>query len=169
MTKTYLLDGYNVIHHIPKFKLFLKHSLEQARQQLENTIRSFLARKQVKIILVYDGDRLIPESSPAAANFKIIFSKFPVKADAIIKNLIQRDQTPQQLCVVTHDQEICRFAQNHRAEFISPQEFFHRFLPRDEPLELEKKYNQSLSAEELKLWLNLFNDASPSTEENGGN
>ncbi|MBN1349091.1 NYN domain-containing protein [candidate division KSB1 bacterium] len=156
MNPIFIIDGYNVIHTINQLKAHLRRDLEAARLQLESMIRNYQALKKVSVYLVYDGAKIGWFKPAHSKNFKILFSHSNEEADALIKRLIAQFSGKRQLIVVTRDQDILKFAQSKGADTIAPQEFFHRITKREPSVELSKKYDASMSQDELQEWMDIF-------------
>lgn len=157
----FIIDGYNFIHNVAPLSKHLNNNLEEARFNLELTIRNYLSLKKVKVYLVYDGAKVGYTEPDSSMNFKIIFSKPPQKADPIIKSLIKQFSNNNNLFVVTKDRDILKFAQQEGALSLTPEQFYRRMLKRKEPVDLDKKYEVKLSPEEIKEWLDIFNNHYP--------
>jgi len=160
MNPHYLVDGYNLIHYIPRFRNFLDSSLEHARNALIHFMRSYLSSHKVKITIVFDGDTVGYVDKPPASNrwLKIIFSKPPEKADPIIKRLIQKTNNKKSLFLVTADAELIHFGSQHGVPALSPQEFYHRASKRPNQEPVDQKYNSHVSETEVDEWLKLFGE-----------
>jgi len=165
----YLVDGYNVIHHIPELRERLEQSLEDARQRLEMHVSSYLNVKKVKVCLVYDGDEIgvvVPDQS--RGNLRILFSSPPEKADLMIKKLVQKYRRAKELYVVTNDLDIIQFARSHHAKIMDPHAFFSRIVQRKDTFDLGQKYDPPMSEKELAWWLAVFNAENNDAEDNRG-
>lgn len=163
-TPVYIIDGYNVLHKIPQLRNLMNQSLEIARQKLEQYLRSYQGTKRIKVILVYDGERLncqVPNYS--TANFKIIFSHAPVKADPVIKKLIKKNSNPKQLFVITADRDILQFAKACSANTLDPHAFFSLITKKPAVDEISRKYEHTMSDKELAEWMALFEGNSEDT------
>lgn len=156
MAQTIIIDGYNLIHKIPHLKSLLRVSLEQTREQLFNLLSSYVVRKKIEIVLVFDGSihrsSLSPWSNPKV---RVIFSKAPQKADQLIKSIVEQTKNKRLLTVVSSDREVRRFGRVCGCEIQSSDEFYRALKRRAKPKEEDKK-DQTLSEEEVKEWLKIF-------------
>ena len=160
MNPHYLVDGYNFIHYIPRFRSFLDSSLEHARNALIHFLGNYQSKRKVKITIVFDGDEVGYVEKPPPSNklLKIIYSKPPEKADPIIKRLIQRTKNRKSLFLVSADNELIRFSNQQGAQVLSPEEFYHRTSKHPNQDQVDQKYNSHVSENEVDEWLKLFGE-----------
>ncbi|MCG8608221.1 NYN domain-containing protein [bacterium] len=123
-----IIDGYNMIHRVPELRQFLRASLEDARNELIQRIKSYLLDKAIEIIIVFDGSEAPPGLPPIEQHrrLKVIFSKRPFKADPVIISLISGSKKRQSLIIVSDDGEIKRAARSGGAMSISTSDFYSR-------------------------------------------
>ena len=160
MNPQYIVDGYNLIYNIPRFRNFLDSSLEHARNALIYFMRSYLSSRKVKITVVFDGDEVgFLEQPPLSDRWlKIIFSKPPEKADPIIKKLIQKNRNKKSLILVSADNELVSFSNQHGVQVLSPEEFYHRLSKHPYQEQVDQKFNSQVSEAEVDEWLKLFGE-----------
>lgn len=163
MNPHYLVDGYNLIHYIPRFRNLLDSSLEQARNALIHFLQIYQSIRKVKITIVFDGDEVGYIEPPSASTrwLKIIFSKPPEKADPIIKKLIQNTSNKKSLFLVSADADLLHFGSQHGVQTLSPAEFYHRISKHPNQEQVDQKYNSHISEQEVDEWLKLFGENSP--------
>lgn len=171
MQPLYIIDGYNMLHTVPELRRLLEKSLESARNQLETWLQSYLGSRQVKIILVYDGQWQSKQfASPARTHFQILFSRSPQTADDLIKQLIAKSRESRKFTVVTRDTAIVRFAKAHHAQVLEPLQFDSLLRTRkDDASVQEQKYKSSLSDDEVDEWLTIFGEKSGESKKDSGN
>lgn len=160
MNPHYIVDGYNLIYNIPRFRNFLDSSLELARNALIHFMRSYLSSRKVKVTIVFDGDEVgyVEKPSPSNKWLKVIYSKPPEKADPIIKRLIKKTNNKKSLFLVSADTELIRFANQHGAQVLSPEEFYHRTSKHPNQEQVDQKFNSQVSEAEVDEWLKLFGE-----------
>lgn len=157
-----IVDGYNVIFSVSALRSLVENSLEEARDRLLNQVRSYVIRRNVYVTIVFDGTQP-PFSGPEpdyGSRLSVIFSRSPFKADPMIKELIRREGGKNALSVVTEDNDILRYAKDHKTKGLSPERFFDRISVRTEARQLSKKHNPMIDDEELDDWMRLFNEGS---------
>ncbi|MDZ7261565.1 MAG: NYN domain-containing protein [candidate division KSB1 bacterium] len=152
-----IIDGYNMIHQVAELRRYLDDNLECARDQLIGQLRAYRSRKRVKITLVFDGNN-VASANVNPSGVDVIFSHPPLKADPIIKALIEKEKNRKAVTIVTSDKAIVAFANQLGARTISPETFYNRISIRAPEVELNSKYNGILSSEELREWLRLFGE-----------
>jgi hypothetical protein len=162
MNPHYLVDGYNLIHYIPRFRNYLDSSLEHARNYLIHFLRSYLSSRQVRITIVFDGDEVGYIEQPPASNrwLKIIFSKSPEKADPIIKRIIQKTTNKKSLILVSADHELINYGSQSGVQVLSPEEFYDRISRHPNQEQVDQKFNTQVSEAEVDDWLKLFGEDS---------
>lgn len=153
-----IIDGYNMIHRVPDLCKFLDESLEKARNELILQLKSYLMRSKVEITLVFDGNQPVfgSDASNSHKYLRIIFSKYPFKADPLIKDLIKREQKKKSLILVSDDADIIQHAKSHGSKVLSPVAFYQRIEGRFHGKELNNKFDQEMTEEELSKWLEIF-------------
>jgi len=160
MNPHYIIDGYNLILNIPRFREALDQNLEFARNVLISLLRGYQSSRNLKITLVFDGDEVGHQVSdfPSTKWLKVIYSRPPEKADPVIKRMIRKAQNKKALIVVTADNDILSCAKQHGAQKMSPNEFYFRATKHPLQDQLDQKYNDKLSQQELDEWLKLFGE-----------
>lgn len=160
MNPHYIIDGYNFIHKIPKFRQAIEQSLEHARAMIISFLRSYQSRRMVKITLVFDGDNVgyVEPPSRSIDKFKIVFSMSPEKADPLIQRLIKKQKNKKSVVLISADQELINFCQSQGASTMSPESFYEQISSYDLPDQLNQKYAQSLTPEEVSEWLKIFGE-----------
>lgn len=155
-----IIDGYNLIHRVPELAKILEVSLEQARDELIRLIKRYLLSKQVEIIVVFDGNhsQIGIENAHQTRKLKIVFSKYPFKADPMIKNLIGNESNKKSLTIVTDDSDIIQFAKANKTRVSASADFHNLLVKRFQSPEIYNKYDRELSDEELTEWLKLFGE-----------
>lgn len=123
MEKTYLIDGYNVIHAAPQLKRTLRDSgIEQARANLLNAVAAFAERHKGRCIVVFDG---VAESGVVSPRVEAVFSR-DRSADDVIREHAMRERAMRdgsRLVVVSSDLEILATARANMAEIVQSKSF----------------------------------------------
>jgi len=160
MNPHYIIDGYNLIHNIPRFRNFLDSSLEHARNMFIAFTRNYLTSHKVKVTVVFDGDEIgyVENPAPRTQRLKIIYSRPPEKADPVIKRLVSGYQNKKSLFVVSADNEIILYSKQSGANVLSPEEFYHRASQHPNHTQMDQKYNSKVSPDDVKNWLKLFGE-----------
>jgi len=158
----YLIDGNNLIGHIP----FLEIGDSRSRRQLADMLAAFLKEKKTKIILVFDGP---PDPDLYGEKYReralsVLFPFPGESADSLIKEKIEAQTDRRRFIVVSSDHELRSFARKNRTRTVSCAEFFRelkRSLARQKKSRSEEKEEVALSPLDLKYWEEVFekNDA----------
>jgi predicted RNA-binding protein with PIN domain len=99
-----IVDGYNVLHAVPRYRALMDADLSVARDRLVDDVASFAAG-EYRAIVVFDGAGL-PGASPEreVGGVRVAYSPAGVDADTVIEGLARsaRDEG-RQAVVVTSD------------------------------------------------------------------
>jgi predicted RNA-binding protein with PIN domain len=100
-----IIDGYNVIHHDPRYRSLAEHDLDAARTRLVEDVASF-AVGESRAVVVFDGEAN-PNSDGAPhriAGVTVIFSASGESADSVVEALARRGrERGERVTVVTSD------------------------------------------------------------------
>lgn len=102
MEKKIIIDGYNLIHKITRYKNLLRKNLESSRNALIEDLKTYSDIIDSKIILVFDGSekhKFIPKES--IKGVKVIFSS--ESADYAIERMTYQAEDKSGIIVVTDD------------------------------------------------------------------
>lgn len=156
----YLIDGNNLIGHIPSLEL----SDPRSKGRLVAQLWIFQEVKNTKIILVFDGPPdpdLYGEKFQSKA-FSVIWPDREESGDTVIKRLIEKQTDLRHFSVVSSDREIKAFARTNKAQVLDCREF-HKLL---KAALKEYKNAKSMSKEdatpsplEVDHWLEIFGAA----------
>ncbi|MCI0567994.1 MAG: NYN domain-containing protein [Acidobacteria bacterium] len=153
-----LIDGYNLLYKDGVLKNLAERSLEEAREQLLDTISAYRTGT-MEILVVFDGARPSPtRSASGRAGVQVRFSASTKTADQVILELIQREPRRASLTVVTSDKkDIGRIASAEGVRWISSETFLRRLRRAVKPKPVaDREKPAGTSAEELKYWLRRF-------------
>ncbi|MCS7229973.1 MAG: NYN domain-containing protein [Candidatus Kryptonium sp.] len=123
--KTYIIDGYNLIHKSPDLRKLFIENPQLARENLVSILSDFFSKRKDECIVVFDGNLNLP-SSLSTPKVRVIFSKPPDKADDEIKKIIMSANLKDRLkfIVVSSDNEIINCAKACGSGRISSEEFW---------------------------------------------
>lgn len=118
MQKTYIVDGYNVIHASPALKRTLRGAgAERARTELLNAVAGFAERKNALCIVVFDG---VVAEEQVTPKVRAVSSRAR-SADEVIREQARVDG--KRLVVVSSDLEIIQTARANMAEIVHSKAF----------------------------------------------
>ncbi|HDQ00401.1 MAG TPA: hypothetical protein ENN22_14635 [bacterium] len=160
MNPHYIIDGYNFIYDIPRFRKAMDTTLELSRELLVSFLRGYLSVHKVKITLVFDGDAksINQPQFRSDVRMSVVYSKYPQKADDLIKQIIERQKNKKSLFLVSKDTELITFSKHHGANVIAPFQFFSLAESHAGQDMMDQKYNPTLSEAELTEWLKIFGE-----------
>jgi predicted RNA-binding protein with PIN domain len=153
----YLIDGNNLIGHMPD--LSLKNRVD--RRRLLSQLLAFQKVKNTRIVLVFDGppdDDFAPDNFPGIPFF-VRFPDIEENADLVIKDIISQETDLRQFFVVSSDREIQRYARAKGAKTIKCEAFIRELKA------ARKEYRKNAemiksekfpSPLEVKLWDDIF-------------
>lgn len=124
MALNLIIDGYNLIRQSPFFQAMEARELEAGREALLASLSEYRqSRPQHKITVVFDGwlGGELKESRDRRAGMTIIYSRRGVKADEVIKRLLEKERS--RAVVVSSDRELQVFGDRVGAAWISALQF----------------------------------------------
>ncbi|MBL7070559.1 MAG: NYN domain-containing protein [Candidatus Omnitrophica bacterium] len=127
MKKTFIIDGYNVIHKIPELCAKLEESLESARDALVIEIQSWKRRyADSKAYIVFDGknEDIFDDLPTRILGIDCVFTRSKESADDRIISMVRNAEAPSLITVISDDNQVrngCRMqgAQVQYSSFIS--------------------------------------------------
>ena len=159
-----IIDGYNLIFQFPELRRMLERDLESARDGLVERMISYSESNKIFSIIIFDGDRRSPNMQKQSRYLQVRFSKYPEKADPLIKKMIEKTSRDIPLMIVSSDREIMNFARLYGFKAISSQQFARTLLIK--PVKDNHNPEDSdMSHDELSEWMRLFNEASRQDED----
>ena len=158
MNPCYIIDGYNLIHKIPKFKNALEQNLEYSRDLLISFVKAYQSNRRIQITIVFDGEKVgyVDTSSQSTNRLKVIYSNSPEKADPLIKRLISKVTNKKSLTLVSADTDLMNFCKKSGANVLSPEMFFQQASKHPIQDQIEQKYDKDISQHELDEWIKIF-------------
>ncbi len=123
--KLYLIDGYNVIRRDPRLReVENRQGLEAGRAALVSQLKASALLASIRTTIVFDGSGDVVSPTPSGhANLRIIFSTPPANADDKIVAMVRGNKTPEQVVVVTADQELSWQVRKAAAAVVSTENF----------------------------------------------
>ncbi len=118
----YILDGYNLIHRVPRWREQLDISLERGREALLTYCRRWMqARGDVWLFyVVFDGDSDVTASqSSAGVGVRVVYSRTGETADDRILDIVHEFGEKCRYVVVSDDNYVSRNAKGLSAEVMS--------------------------------------------------
>ncbi|MGB4705502.1 MAG: NYN domain-containing protein [Candidatus Saccharicenans sp.] len=117
-----IIDGYNLIHHIPSLARYLNSDLQRARELLLIKLANYAYLKQALIKVVFDGQKMGQHSQPAQPGVEVIFTQGR-KADQQIKDLASRITSKKDWLIITSDFDIRYFVEGLMISTRSSEDF----------------------------------------------
>jgi len=158
--KKIIIDGYNLIHSIPRLKNQLSVDLESARDDLIDMLSRYKMKKKVDITVVFDGRAGSIENKDTKKGIIVHFSHAPEKADQVIKRLIDKYEQEKGVMVVSSDREIFDYAKMCGLKRVRSGNFAVKLLSLQTKSSASKrnkeKTDHTMSNEELQEWMDLF-------------
>nr|HQI47754.1 NYN domain-containing protein [bacterium] len=131
--------------------------LERAREEVIRKHAVYAAARTVRVMLVFDGQNDAgPPARIQSGKIRVIYSRPPENADALIKRLVQAEKQPRNTLVVTSDQPLARFVQSCGAQLLSSEQWRHK-LEQGRDADLQEKHGGSNDLD-LDEWLQLFGE-----------
>ena len=152
-----LIDGYNLLFQNPELRKILERDLEEARKLLIDQLEEYAGKKNIHILVVFDGDIKMKSRDESRSRVDVCFSISPEKADPLIKRLLEGKKKNEDFTVITSDNEISNYAKLCSIPVTSSQKFAEEISSHSFD-EIEKKYCHSMTEAELTEWMGLFKD-----------
>ena len=126
-THTIIVDGYNVIYRVPRFKAQLDKRLQSGREALLRYCSEWKARRRDvdRFYVVFDGDSSVigGEAAASAPGVRALYSKTGETADRRIRRMLDQADRREQITVVSDDNEVRDSARVHHMRSMSATEF----------------------------------------------
>ncbi len=153
----YLIDGNNLIGHIPHLKL----DDPKSKYRLVAQLMIFQRITKRKVLLVFDGppDLELLGDRYQGKKFVIIYPSDEKNADEVIKKQIGKQTDFRHFTVVSSDREIKAFAHMNKAKVIDCDHFYKELKALLKKFRIEKsmeKTPRKLSPLEVNHWLEIF-------------
>lgn len=160
--KQYLIDGNNIIHSNPNWKVIFDEDKERAKNLLVQKVVNHFKDSKNKITIFFDGFNFNHSFTNVSYNVSIKHAKNKT-ADETILITIEKSQNPRNLVVITTDLELQRKAKLWGCKVVSSEEFIEQ-LDKHENTNLEKP--DELSMNEMNEWLRIFNQSENKEDDN---
>ena len=109
-----IIDGYNLIYSWEPLKKTAEFSLEKARDELMDTLASYVAYTKIELLLVFDA-YLVKEGEGSEFmrdGFKVVYTKADQTADAYIEKVMHDLGPDYSIRMVTGD-KLLQFSAVH--------------------------------------------------------
>jgi len=157
---TLIIDGYNLLKNNPDFANSNKYSLADQRDALITSLISYKSSRNIRLILVFDGDNL-DRSLPRElkrGGIEIMYSKPFKTADDLIIRLLEKISSKRQVTIITTDNAIIKTAKTMGAHIITSNKFFSKMKRENQ---IDEKYSANLTSQEIKEWIEIFEGKKP--------
>ena len=156
-----IVDGYNVL--LAGRQGLKADTLQQGRDQVLTQLHSYSAGKKIRVVVVFDGQRSVRDAvAGRMAGTRVLFSKPPETADSLIKRLVEKERQPaRHVIVVTSDRAVAQYARSCGCQHWTVGQFQQKLSEQRSSLELDDKYRQGVSRQNLDEWCRLFGVSAP--------
>lgn len=152
----WLIDGHNLIGHMPNLRLDDPHDEEK----LLTHLRSFRARTGHRLTVIFDaGLGYRPAQTRKQGGITVQFAPAGKTADQLLARRIRRLPNPQAVTVVTSDRAVQQAARHAGARVQESADFARQLLQNPAAPAITDQGAQAevnLSPEEIDDWLTLF-------------
>lgn len=128
-----IIDGYNLIHADARLRRESDRGMDAARTSLVRRLRTYIARKDVQVTLVFDGAGGLVDAEPVVpGRLQVLYSASGQTADELIVRTLREHPNPREYIVVTSDMaDIGRAAGAAGATVMTSPEFLARLSAYD--------------------------------------
>lgn len=153
---SYLIDGNNLIGRTPEIDLTAPDARLQLLRRLAN-FRQLPGQRPRRLTVVFDG---APEPNfPHGSSFqgvRIFYSSPGSTADALIKQMVERQKDRRALTVVTSDRALYSHVRACGIQALTCEQFNHRLQAALEAAGIEEKADVPLGPDDLDEWMQYF-------------
>ncbi len=157
MRKTVIIDGYNLIGVMINFNNMSDGGLELYRDKIVNLLKAYYTGKKVRILLVFDGDRLgiVPVKNRKYGNIEVLFSGASKSADRYIELLLKKNNK-QDVEVVSSDNRIKNYAGNLNIPYLNSDVFLSRLTRKDSGTGSREGTGKPVEGEDEEFFRKVF-------------
>lgn len=126
MASTYVIDGYNLLHYVPRLKDLAHVHFEAARDELADLVAGFCTASGHRARIVFDGrGRQAEQANPphASRGVEIVYAAGHQSADAFIERMVYESGHRETFVVVSADRGILDTCQHMGAFVMRPENF----------------------------------------------
>lgn len=162
MAQHYILDGYNVLHAIPRLLQALDVSAKAARQQLAEHVQTYCHTGDISATIVYDSRTMgnIFDDYQDGDQPTVVYVSSSSDADSYIIQTAEEEASPD-TTIVSRDNRVTERATMAGCSVMTPKEFFN-FTEKKIGGHRDKKppkyRDRSMSDEEIQKWIDLFQE-----------
>jgi len=153
MNPGFIIDGYNLMHKVPELAELAGKDLEQARDRLVAMLARFKGRRQIRVVVVFDGDQA--SGGPArtrAGAMDVVFSRLPEKADERIVRMARSLANPKAWTVVSSDRKVRERAGACGVRTVGADEFLRTATP----ARARREDKPEMRTEDVAEWEEFF-------------
>ena len=124
--KVLIVDGYNVIHRVPRFHSVLQKNLEAARESLLSYCSTWRDTRGdfAELLVVFDGDSSVEGTGHRMVRgVQVTYTRTGETADDRIRGMVDDSPRNRECVVVTDDAELAAAVRSRGGRFISSTEF----------------------------------------------
>ena len=126
MSETYYIDGYNLLHYVPRWKELAEHDLEEARKALVNEVSNWCAATDHTVKIIFDGAGSRTELAEEAGRVRgveVLYTSRHTSADALIERGVYGTLEKGSVVVVSADRGILDLCRGMGAMSMRPEYF----------------------------------------------
>ena len=160
----YLIDGHNLIAHMPDITL----GEENDEAKLVNRLAGFASRRKVKrCTVIFDNGLPGGESTLSKHSVRVVFAaSHHTNADSLIKRRLSKLNNAKDWTVVSSDRDILSTAQRYNVNSLRAGEFVALMRRQERPqVDIGEHANPAISADHVEEMYALFMKNDP--ENNG--
>ena len=123
-----LVDGYNFIHQVTRFKRVLAQGFEIAREDLIQEFLKFSDQTDAEIWIIFDSKApsIQEESLVSLAGFRVIYTRRGMEADTYIEKTVYEKQKEAIRMRVVSDDRMVQSMVLGKGAFVSSPEVFYQ-------------------------------------------
>lgn len=145
----YIIDGYNVIHRVPRWEAHLRRSLEQGREALLTYCRQWMqTRGDVWLFyVVFDGDCAVTASHTSSGpGVRVVYTRTGETADDRMLDIMREFGEGCAYVAVSDDRYVSSNAKLLSAEVMSARDFADALSPESKAIPRKKQRGRGCAA-----------------------
>ena len=126
VSETYYIDGYNLLHYVPRWTELAGHDLEEARRALVIEVSKWCAATDHIAKIIFDGTGArteVSEQAGQAWGVEVLYTSRHTSADAIIERGVYDAPERESIVVVSGDRGILDLCRGMGAMSMRPEYF----------------------------------------------
>ena len=131
-----IIDGYNIMHALPVREEWSGRSFQDRRASFLDSLKGYAVGRSHRITVVFDGAKGGDAQGGAEtyAGIQVLYSARGVEADQVLRDIIERAASPEDVLLVTSDKSVSEYARSLGASVARADELIRKLRPSTSPV-----------------------------------